>query len=40
MAGDRGLYIDSFNDNRNAKWFGIAPAGMRFDQLVSDDGPT
>ncbi|HEX6974748.1 MAG TPA: DUF5916 domain-containing protein, partial [Vicinamibacterales bacterium] len=34
------IYIDGFNDNRNAKWFGITPAGMRFDQLVSDDGGT
>ena len=34
------IYIDAFNDNQNAKWFGITPAGMRFDQLVSDDGKT
>ena len=34
------LYIDAFNDNQNAKWFGTTPAGMRFDQLVSDDGAT
>ena len=34
------IYIDAFNDNRNAKWFGTTPAGMRFDQLVSDDGAT
>jgi hypothetical protein len=34
------IYIDAFNDNRNAKWFGITPAGMRFDVLVSDDGAT
>jgi hypothetical protein len=34
------LYIDAFNDNRNAKWFGVTPAGMRFDELVSDDGAT
>lgn len=34
------IYIDAFNDNQNAKWFGITPAGMRFDQLVSDDGNT
>jgi hypothetical protein len=34
------IYIDAFNDNRNAKWFGVTPAGMRFDQLVSDDGAT
>ena len=34
------IYIDAFNDNQNAKWFGITPAGMRFDLLVSDDGNT
>ncbi len=34
------IYIDAFNDNRNAKWFGTTPAGMRFDELVSDDGAT
>ena len=34
------IYLDTFNDNRSAKWFGITPAGMRFDQLVSDDGAT
>ena len=34
------IYIDAFNDNQNAKWFGVTPAGMRFDQLVSDDGNT
>ncbi len=34
------IYIDTFNDNRNSKWFGITPAGMRFDLLVSDDGDT
>lgn len=32
------IYIDAFNDNQNSKWFGITPAGMRFDVLVSDDG--
>ncbi len=32
------IYIDAFNDNQNAKWFGTTPAGMRFDLLVSDDG--
>jgi hypothetical protein len=32
------IYIDAFNDNLNAKWFGVTPAGMRFDLLVSDDG--
>ncbi|MGE3345322.1 MAG: DUF5916 domain-containing protein [Vicinamibacterales bacterium] len=34
------IYIDAFNDNQNSKWFGITPAGMRFDILVSDDGNT
>ncbi|MCI0436494.1 MAG: carbohydrate binding family 9 domain-containing protein, partial [Gemmatimonadetes bacterium] len=34
------IYIDAFNDNRNAKWFGVTPAGMRFDVLLSDDGQT
>ena len=34
------IYIDAFNDNQNAKWFGVTAAGMRFDQLVSDDGAT
>lgn len=34
------LYIDAFNDNRNAKWFGVTAAGMRFDELISDDGAT
>ena len=34
------IYVDTFNDNQNAKWFGITPAGMRFDSLVSDDGNT
>jgi hypothetical protein len=34
------IYIDSFNDNQNSKWFGTTPGGMRFDQLVSDDGNT
>ncbi len=34
------IYIDAFNDNQNAKWFGITAAGMRFDLLVSDDGNT
>jgi hypothetical protein len=32
------LYIDAFNDNETSKWFGITPAGMRFDQLISEDG--
>ena len=35
-----GMFIDAFNDNRNAKWFGVTPSGMRFDQLLSDDGLT
>jgi hypothetical protein len=34
------LYVDAFNDNRNAKWFGLTAGGVRFDQLVSDDGAT
>lgn len=34
------IYIDAFNDERNAKWFGTTPGGIRFDQLVSDDGAT
>jgi hypothetical protein len=34
------IYVDAFDDNRNAKWFGTTPAGIRFDQLVSDDGAT
>ena len=34
------LYLDAFKDNRNAKWFGLTAGGVRFDQLVSDDGAT
>lgn len=34
------IYIDAFNDNRNSKWFGLTASGVRFDQLVSDDGAT
>ncbi len=34
------IYVDAFNDDRNAKWFGTTAAGMRFDVLVSDDGST
>ncbi len=34
------IYIDAFNDNQTAKWFGITPAGIRFDLLLSDDGAT
>ena len=34
------IYVDAFNDNQNAKWFGTTPGGIRFDILVSDDGRT
>ncbi len=34
------IYIDAFNDNQNAKWFGTTPGGIRFDLLVADDGNT
>jgi hypothetical protein len=34
------IYIDPFNDNQNAKWFGTTPGGIRFDILLSDDGNT
>jgi hypothetical protein len=34
------IYVDAFNDNQNAKWFGTTPSAMRFDLLVSDDGAT
>jgi len=34
------IYLDAFNDKQNAKWFGTTPGGIRFDQLVSDDGAT
>ena len=34
------IYVDAFNDNQNAKWFGTTAAGMRFDILLSDDGNT
>jgi hypothetical protein len=34
------VYVDAFNDNQTAKWFGLTPAGMRFDLLVADDGAT
>lgn len=34
------LFVDPFNDDQNAKWFGTTPAGIRIDQLVSDDGAT
>ena len=41
-AGDDALaiYVDAFNDNRSSKWFGVTAGGVRFDQLVSDDGAT
>ena len=32
------IYVDAFNDNENAKWFGVTPSAMRFDVLVSNDG--
>ena len=34
------IYVDAFNDNQNAKWFGVTPSAMRFDLLVADDGAT
>src|SRR5687768_9262450 len=34
------IYVDAFNDNQNAKWFGTTPGGIRFDILLSDDGNT
>jgi hypothetical protein len=34
------IYVDAFNDNQNAKWFGTTPGGIRFDILLSDDGST
>jgi hypothetical protein len=34
------IYVDAFNDNQNAKWFGTTPSAMRFDVLVSNDGAT
>jgi Domain of unknown function (DUF5916) len=34
------IYVDAFNDNTSAKWFGVTPAAMRFDVLLSDDGAT
>ena len=42
LSGDDtfALYVDPFNDDQNAKWFGTTPAGIRIDQLVSDDGAT
>lgn len=32
------IYVDTFNDNENAKWFGTTASAMRFDILVSNDG--
>lgn len=32
------MYIDAFDDNRTAKWFGLTAGGTRFDILLSDDG--
>jgi hypothetical protein len=32
------IYVDAFNDNTSAKWFGTTPAAMRFDVLISQDG--
>jgi hypothetical protein len=32
------MYIDAFNDNQTAKWFGLTAGGTRFDILLSDDG--
>lgn len=34
------IYVDAFNDKRSSKWFGVTASGVRFDQLVSDDGAT
>ena len=34
------IYVDAFNDHQNSKWFGTTPGGIRFDELVSDDGNT
>ncbi len=34
------IYIDAYDDKQNSKWFGTTPGGIRFDQLVSDDGAT
>ncbi len=31
------LIIDTFNDNENALWFYTSPAGVRFDQAVTND---
>jgi len=32
------MYIDAFDDNTTAKWFGLTAGGTRFDILLSDDG--
>jgi len=32
------IYVDAFDDNTGAKWFGTTPAAMRFDSLISQDG--
>jgi hypothetical protein len=32
------IYVDAFDDNAGAKWFGTTPAAMRFDSLISQDG--
>jgi hypothetical protein len=34
------IYVDAFNDKRNAKWFGTTPGGIRFETLIFDDGAT
>ena len=31
------LVLDTFNDNENALWFYTSPAGVRFDQAVTND---
>ncbi len=32
------IVLDPFNDNENALWFFVTPAGVRFDLAVSNDG--
>jgi len=32
------IILDTFNDNENALWLFVTPAGVRFDLAVSDDG--
>ena len=34
------IFIDPFNDNQNAKWFGLTAGGTRYDLLLSDDAKT